>query len=122
ESFVPRPSTMMSSPVAFGSRVPQWPTFLMPNRRRIASTTSWEVGPAGLSMMMAPSSRENSCISQLRCDGLLMRVQSTFDGRHDLALDDQRRARNTCSCRCRVATSAKLRRDFVHVHILVFRS
>ena len=29
DSFVARPSTMMSKPVAAGSRVPQWPTFLI---------------------------------------------------------------------------------------------
>ncbi len=32
--FVPRPSTMMSRPVASGSSVPQWPTFLKSSRRR----------------------------------------------------------------------------------------
>src|SRR5436190_22994988 len=60
----------MRSPVAFGSSVPQWPTFLMPKRRRMASTTSCDVGPAGLSMRMAPSRAENSCIIlQLRNSG-----------------------------------------------------
>src|SRR5215472_9693335 len=63
DSLVPRPRTIIKSPVAFGSNVPQWPTFLMPNLRRIASTTSCDVGPAGLSMRIAPSSAENSCIT-----------------------------------------------------------
>src|ERR1700733_1812719 len=53
---------MINSPVAFGSSVPQCPPFLMPNLRRMASTTSCDVGPAGLSMRIAPSSAENSCI------------------------------------------------------------
>src|ERR1051325_895333 len=60
ESLAPLPSTMSNRPVAFGSRVPQWPTFLMPKRRRMRSTTSCEVRPAGLSTRMPPSSEENS--------------------------------------------------------------
>src|SRR5436853_632672 len=54
---------MMSNPVALGSSVPQWPTFLIANRRRIASTTSCDVGPEGLSMRTAPSKESNVCIS-----------------------------------------------------------
>src|SRR5205823_8638960 len=53
---------MMSSPVAFGSNVPQCPTFLTRNCRRMASTTSCEVGPTGLSINKAPSKASNSCI------------------------------------------------------------
>src|SRR5580700_1452929 len=58
ESLVPLPRTIISKPVALGSSVPQWPTFSRRKARRRASTTSCEVGPAGLSMRTAPSNGE----------------------------------------------------------------
>src|ERR1043165_3162465 len=55
ESLVPRPSRIMSRPVALGSSVPQWPTFFIWKWRRLFSPTWCEVGPAGLSTRSAPS-------------------------------------------------------------------
>src|SRR5436309_514026 len=45
---------MGSTPVANGSRVPVWPTRRRSRARRTRSTTSWEVGPAGLSTTSTP--------------------------------------------------------------------
>ena len=45
---------MISSPVAKGSSVPAWPTARSPRARRTRSTTSWDVGPAGLSISSPP--------------------------------------------------------------------
>src|SRR5579862_2031323 len=39
------------TPVAMGSRVPACPTRLVPARRRMRATTSWDVMPPGLSTM-----------------------------------------------------------------------
>src|SRR4051794_9085047 len=53
---VPRPTPMISSPVANGSSVPACPTLTpFPSRRRIWATTSCEVMPAGLSTSSIPS-------------------------------------------------------------------
>src|SRR5215467_8871615 len=54
-SRVALPTPTTSTPVASGSSVPAWPTRLVPVRRRSFATTSWEVHPAGLSMMSSPS-------------------------------------------------------------------
>src|SRR4051812_27644907 len=43
-----------STPVAAGSRVPACPTARVPRRRRSRATTSWLVGPAGLSTTRMP--------------------------------------------------------------------
>ena len=43
------PSAMTRTPEARGSSVPAWPTRRWPEARRIRATTSWEVGPTGLS-------------------------------------------------------------------------
>ena len=43
------PSAMTRTPEARGSSVPAWPTRRWPDARRIRATTSWEVGPTGLS-------------------------------------------------------------------------
>ena len=51
--FVALPMQRMSKPVAFGSSVPQCPTFLLPillDSHRVLPTTSKEVHPLGLSM------------------------------------------------------------------------
>src|SRR5579863_3436754 len=42
------------TPVAIGSRVPAWPTRLVPASRRIRATTSCDVIPPGLSTMTRP--------------------------------------------------------------------
>src|SRR6516165_9834666 len=54
-SRVALPTPTTRTPVASGSSVPAWPTRLVPVRRRSFATTSWEVHPAGLSMMSSPS-------------------------------------------------------------------
>src|SRR5262249_22763839 len=46
---------MTSSPLAKGSRVPACPHRAPPSARRTASTTSWLVGPSGLSTRSRPS-------------------------------------------------------------------
>src|SRR5438094_8825700 len=48
-TLVPRPSVKRSKPVAIGSSVPQWPTFLISICRRTSATTSCEVIPSALS-------------------------------------------------------------------------
>src|SRR4051795_5276879 len=62
---VARPARTSSSPVAKGSSVPAWPTFIpRPRPRRTPATMSWEVFPAGLSMRRIPPgirSREAGC-------------------------------------------------------------
>ena len=51
---VARPTHRGSTPVAWGSRVPVWPTRRTPRILRTASTTSCEVMPAGLLMFRTP--------------------------------------------------------------------
>src|SRR4051794_30549276 len=106
---------MISRPVALGSSVPQWPTFLIPNLRRMASTTSWDVGPAGLSIRIAPSSAVNSCMRKLS-----RRVQRALDGGDDVALDRKRFARDAGAGGRRMAAAAELRGNLVHVDVRVF--
>src|SRR5262245_19650307 len=45
-----------STPVASGSRVPEWPIRFVPSWRRAFATTSCEVKPAGLSTPAKPHS------------------------------------------------------------------
>src|SRR5438477_7076874 len=54
-TFVPRPTVSRSRPVAIGSRVPQWPIFLVPSFRRATATTSCDVIPSALSTSRTPS-------------------------------------------------------------------
>src|SRR5438105_1967538 len=116
ESLVPRPSTMMSKPVALGSSVPQWPTFLIWKRRRMASTTSCDVGPTGLSIRSAPSSGSNSCMALLRG------VESSFDCGDDPPLNRQRSAPEARPGRGRVSAAAELTGDFIHIDALALRA
>lgn len=69
----------MRRPVALGSRVPQCPTFRNWNWRRMASTTSWEVGPGGLSMSRAPSNGSKGCMDGLTGSGAKERFQGGED-------------------------------------------
>src|SRR5262245_29153250 len=112
ESFVARPSTMTSKPVACGSSVPQCPAFLILNPRRRDSTTSCEVGPAGLSTSNAPSSGENSSIPSA-CPS-----ERALDLPDHATLRREGAARNSCACGGRVASSTKSLRDFVYTHLL----
>src|SRR6266540_6575711 len=116
ESFVPRPSTMMSRPVALGSSVPQWPTFLIWKRRLMASSTSCEVGPAGLSIRSAPSNGSNSCM------GLLRRVEGLFYCGDHPTLNGQRFAAEARAGRGRVSAAAEQTGDFIDIHPLAFRA
>src|ERR1043165_526750 len=116
ESFVARPMTTMSKPVAPGSSVPQCPAFLIWKWRRMLSTTSCEVGPAGLSTRSAPSNASNSCI------GLMRRIKRPLNGVEHLPLPGVRLARNASAGSCLMAASAKLFGDFVHIHLLAFGS
>src|SRR5687768_11525830 len=51
-----RPTRTSSSPVAYGSSVPAWPTFVLRgSERRTSSTTSCDVTPAGLARRRTPS-------------------------------------------------------------------
>src|SRR6266566_6224387 len=54
-TFVPRPTVNRSRPVAIGSRVPQWPIFLVASFRRASATTSCDVIPSALSTSSTPS-------------------------------------------------------------------
>src|SRR5437762_4122097 len=54
-TFVPRPTVNRSRPVAIGSRVPQWPIFLVASFRRVSATTSCDVIPSALSTSSTPS-------------------------------------------------------------------
>src|ERR1700744_3404509 len=103
---------MMSKPVALGSKVPQWPTFLMPNLRRIASTTSCEVRPEGLSTRMAPSSVEKSCINHQS----LPRFEGPFDRRNHLALHRQWFAGNARARCSGMAATAEFAADGTDIH------
>ena len=53
-SFVASPTATTSTPVAIGSSVPACPTSRVPSARRTAPTTSWLVGPRGLSTTRTP--------------------------------------------------------------------
>src|ERR1044071_4163631 len=83
----------------------------MPNRRRIASTTSWDVGPAGLSMTMGPARGVNFCL-------FLPGIQTAVDSGDDLLLDGQRRSWNTRAGGRGMASTAKFSGDFIYVHFL----
>ncbi len=52
---VARPTTRTSTPVAIGSSVPVWPIDRIRSARRARATTSWDVGPCGLSTTRTPS-------------------------------------------------------------------
>src|SRR5581483_298170 len=125
ESLVARPRTMMRRPVALGSRVPQWPTFLMPNWRRMTSTISWEVGPAGLSTSNAPSKASNCCIVKganedsfpLETNQLRSGVERFFYGCDDLALDGERIADDARARGSRMPAAAELAGDQIDVHL-----
>src|SRR5438093_6552427 len=80
------------------------------------STTSWEVGPAGLSMRIAPSSGPNSCMASTG------RVEGLFDRRDHAALNGQGSARDAGAGRGAVAAAAKLAGDVAHVHAVAFRA
>src|SRR5947208_1951957 len=54
-TLVPRPIVKRSKPVAIGSSVPQWPTFLISIFRRTSATASCEVIPSALSTSRTPS-------------------------------------------------------------------
>src|SRR5436190_12321017 len=91
----------------------------MPKRRRMMSTTSCEVGPAGLSMRRAPSSAENSC---MKSENLFRAVECLLDGGDHLALYGKRLARNTRASRGAVSTTAEESGYFVYIDLLVFGS
>ena len=55
DSRVARPSTSGSTPLAAGSSVPVCPIRRSRRARRARATTSWELGPAGLSTTSRPS-------------------------------------------------------------------
>src|SRR5580692_3712067 len=82
----------------------------------MASTTSCEVGPAGLSIRIAPSSAENSCIKIKST----RRRQGFLDRRNDFALHGQGIALDARARRRRMTAAAELRRDFTDVHIGAF--
>src|SRR5205809_187005 len=114
ESLVARPSTMMSRPVALGSSVPQWPTFLISKRRRMAPTTSCEVGPTGLSISSAPSSGSNSCMASTGG------VERPLDRGNHTPLNAQGFARDARSGRGRVPAATEPAGDIVDVDALAF--
>src|SRR5213080_2513506 len=100
---------MMSKPVALGSSVPQWPTFLIWNWRRMASTTSCEVGPTGLSISSAPSSGSNS---RMESTG---GVEGLFDRSDHAPPNGQRFARDTRPGRGLVPAASEQAGDVAHV-------
>src|SRR3989344_3450449 len=53
---VAAPKTTSSTPLAMGSRVPQWPTRFSPRMLRTAFTAWKEVMPGGLMRLMTPDS------------------------------------------------------------------
>src|ERR1051326_4727197 len=108
ESLVARPRRRINNPVALGSSVPQCPTFLISKFRRMFSTTSWEVGPAGLSMSSAPSSVSKVCMSG----------KGAFDFVDDLALDTMGGALYASARGSGMAAAAKFLGDVVDVHFL----
>src|SRR5579863_3503422 len=55
-ALVDCPRPMGRSPDTGGSRVPLWPAFSMPRSLRVQATTSWLVGPRGLSRGTSPYS------------------------------------------------------------------
>src|SRR5207248_7727197 len=68
-SLVARPTPMTSSPVAIGSSVPAWPTFIVPRARRTRFTASWEVMPDGLSTNATPLRAGSAMGPEGRGDG-----------------------------------------------------
>src|SRR5947209_3632488 len=70
-TFVPRPIVISNSPVAIGSSVPQWPTFLICNRRLTSATTSCDVMSGALSTSRTPSGVAVNDIANCREDALL---------------------------------------------------
>src|SRR5512135_3118456 len=83
----------------------------------MTSTTSCEVGPAGLSIRMAPSSGENSCMAASGGG-----IQRPLDGGDHPPLRRQWRARYSCAGRHRVAAPVELRGDLIHVHLVALRA
>src|SRR4051812_32154736 len=79
--FVPRPRVNKSSPVAIGSSVPQWPTFLIWRRRRTSATTSCDVMPAALSTSRTPSGVAVNDMANCFQDPSFYFRQSSFDPR-----------------------------------------
>ena len=63
---VARPRQSGKTPVAIGSSVPVWPTRFIRARFRTASTTSWDVMPAGLLPFRTPDRSGNRFRATLR--------------------------------------------------------
>src|SRR5438552_10243235 len=76
-TFVPRPTVIKSRPVAMGSSVPQWPTFLISSLRRTRATTSCEVIPSALSTSRTPSGVAVNDVTNRLQNALLYFTQST---------------------------------------------
>src|SRR5208282_849617 len=102
-------------PVAAGSNVPQWPTFLNPKWRRTRSTTSWEVIPGGLSTNKTPSNGV-SCGCMMR-NLQLGRRQRFADGRQHLPLNFMRLAGNTRARRLTVPTTTEAAGDGIDIDL-----
>src|SRR6185295_12856414 len=80
----------------------------------MASTTSCEVGPAGLSTSNAPSRASKTCmISVVQFEGLL-------DGGDHLALHGERLARDSGPRRGLVSSAVEPAGNFAHVHEIAF--
>src|ERR1051325_1679373 len=78
----------------------------------MASTTSWEVGPAGLSMRRAPSSVLNSVM------GAMGGVEGAFAAGNDLALHQEGMARQAGAGRGVMAAAAEWGGDFIDVDLV----
>src|SRR5438034_4103209 len=117
-SRVARPTTSGSTPLAAGSSVPVWPMRRSPRRRRIRSTTSWDVGPEGLSMTRRPFTKQNCRISGLRnCRIVGLSFDRLFDLRDEQFLERVDRAPHGAPRRVLMAAAAELLRHGADVDV-----
>src|SRR5436305_15130064 len=96
-----------SNPVAIGSRVPQWPTFLIPSCRRTSATTSCEVIPPALSTSRTPSREAAKDVTRFLQNFFLHFGEGSFDSRT--------RGQN-------VAAAAKFLANRADIHFVTFRA
>src|SRR5581483_8334092 len=97
----------ISKPVASGSSVPQWPTFLMSSLRLTIATTSCDVMPSALSTSRTPS-------------GVAVKDMGNF--RQHFAFDFGERAADPRTGGKFVTAAAEFCRDRADVGPIVFRS